>query len=212
VDRFVANSAHVAGRIARYYNRAADVVHPPVDTDFFTIGAPGPPHGFFLVVSALVPYKRIEVAIRAAMKVGARLKIVGTGPDEARLRAIAGPGIEFLGAVPADALRDAYRSAIALVLPAEEDFGIAPVESLACGRPVVALAAGGACETVDAQTGVLVDDPTAEAFGAAMQAVAGRTYDHEVLRARAERFSTERFEASFRAVLHDTLTAPAPAW
>jgi glycosyltransferase involved in cell wall biosynthesis len=212
VHRFVANSHHVAGRIARYYNRRATVVAAPVDTRFFTIGGAArppledPSGASFLVVSALVPYKRIDVAIRAAMHVGAQLSIVGTGPDEGRLRAIAGARIDFLGALSNDDLRDAYRSAHALVLPAEEDFGIAPLEAMACGCPVVALGRGGACETVvPGVTGVLVPDARVEAFADAMRAVVGQPFDPAVLRAHAERFSTERFEASFRDVLDQTL-------
>jgi glycosyltransferase involved in cell wall biosynthesis len=205
VDRFVANSRHVAGRIARYYNRPATVVHPPVDTAFFTAG-PGPAGNAFLVVSALVPYKRIDIAIRAAAIAGMRLKIVGTGPDEAWLRAIAGNHVEFAGALSDAALRDAYRGARALVLPGEEDFGIAPVESIACGRPVIALARGGACETVEpGVTGVLVPEPTAEAFAEAMRSVAADTFDPDRLHARADRFSVGEFERSFRGVLQDAL-------
>ncbi|MEO8070189.1 MAG: glycosyltransferase, partial [Acidobacteriota bacterium] len=135
VDRFVANSHYVAGRIARYYNRQASVLYPPVAVDFFTAGE-APPEDYFLVVSALVPYKRIEVAIQAADRLGARLKIVGRGPDRERLAAMAGPMVEFVGSVDEGSLRDLYRKAQALVLPGEEDFGIAPVESMACGRPV----------------------------------------------------------------------------
>jgi glycosyltransferase involved in cell wall biosynthesis len=205
VTRFVANSRHVAGRIARYYNRAATVVHPPVDTSFFTASDEAT-DGSFLVVSALVPYKRVEIAIQAAAMAGARLKIVGTGPDEARLRAMAGPTVEFLGAQSGEALRTAYRQARALVLPGEEDFGIAPVESLACGRPVIALARGGACETIEPGAGgLLVEHASADAFAQAMREVAGRTFDRAALRARAEQFSTERFDASFRDVLAETL-------
>jgi glycosyltransferase involved in cell wall biosynthesis len=148
VTRFVANSRQVEGRIARYYNSHATVVHAPVDTSFFTADS-GTPDGSFLVVSALVPYKRVDIAIRAAALAGARLKIVGTGPDEARLRAMAGPTVEFLGAQSDEGLREAYRAAQALVLPGEEDFGIAPIESLACGRPVIALDRGGARETIE---------------------------------------------------------------
>jgi glycosyltransferase involved in cell wall biosynthesis len=207
VTRFVANSRYVAGRIGRYYNRPATVIHPPVDTRFF---APGDTSrgDAFLVVSALVPYKRIDVAIRAAALARVPLKIVGTGPDEARLRAMAGPGVEFLGALTNEDLRELYRAAIATVLPAEEDFGIAPVESLACGRPVIALNRGGARETVIPHvTGLLVDEQTPEAFAAAMNAMtATRSYDSDVLRAHAERFATDRFEASFTDVVHDTLT------
>ena len=214
VHRYVANSAYVAGRIARYYNRRATVVHAPVDTVFFTpADRPTPdPSPYFLVVSALVPYKRLGIAIAAAEQVGARLKIIGTGPDEARLRATAGPAVEFLGAVSDEVLRDAYRGATALVLPAEEDFGIGPLESLACGRPVVALGRGGACETIThGVTGLLVEEPTADMFAEGMRGVAAQPFDAAVLRAHAERFSTVRFETAFREVLRDTMTTDT-AW
>jgi glycosyltransferase involved in cell wall biosynthesis len=206
VDRFVANSRHVAARIARYYNRPASVVYAPVETSFFTSSG-DPATGSFLVVSALVPYKRIDVAIAAAAKVNARLQIIGTGPDEPRLRALAGAGVEFLGSVSDEDLRAAYRRSRALVMPGEEDFGIAPVESLACGRPVIALGRGGACETIEhGVTGLLVDDPTVDAFAAAMDDIGRRQFDTAVLRAQAERFSTGRFETAFREVLIQTLS------
>ena len=116
------------------------------------------------------------------------------------------PGIEFLGALSETALRDAYRAARALVLPAEEDFGIAPVESLACGRPVIALARGGALETIEpGVTGMLVDEPTADAFAEAMRTMGRLEFDPLRLRAGAERFSVGRFEGSFRHVLEETL-------
>jgi len=211
VHRFVANSRHVAGRIARYYNRPATVLYAPVDTKFFSVGA-DTPEDWFLVVSALVPYKRIDIAVAAARRAGVRVKIVGTGPDEARLRAGASPHAEFLGAVDDATLRDLYRRAAALVLPGEEDFGIAPVEALACGTPVVALGRGGACETIeDGVTGRLVPEATADAFADAMRDVASRRFVRADLRARAEPFSAERFDAGFRAILQETLTANA-AW
>src|SRR6185503_11130842 len=149
VGRFVANSQHVAGRIRRYYNREATIVYPPVDTTFYHPDTT-PPGQHFLIVSALVPYKRIDVAIDAARRVGATLRIVGDGPDRARLERHANgpsttPGarpVEFLGRATDDAIRDEYRRALAVVLPGEEDFGIVPVEAQACGRPVVALARG----------------------------------------------------------------------
>src|SRR5262249_19000317 len=115
VDRFLANSQFVAGRIGRYYNRAASVLYPPVDVEFFTPDF-APPASYFLVVSALVPYKRIDVAIRAAERINVSLKIVGSGPDLARLRAMAGPSVEFLGSIDDAALREVYRRATALVL------------------------------------------------------------------------------------------------
>lgn len=207
VTRFLADSQYVARRIARYYNRQALVLYPPVDTAFFTPDGTQPePH--FLVVSALVPYKRIDLAIAAAGRLGAPLKIVGSGPDEARLRAMAGPTVEFLGTLDDVALRDAYRRARAIVLPAEEDFGIVPVESLACGRPVVAFARGGACETVTpGATGVLVDEATPEAFANGLRAVSAQPWDPARLRADAERFSVDRFETAMRATLADAVAA-----
>lgn len=210
VTHLVANSRFVAGRIGRYYNREASVLHPPVDTRFFTPGD-GPPQPYFLVVSALVPYKRIEVAIRAAARLGVPLTIVGSGPDEARLRALAGPDTTFAGAVDAATLRDLYRGAAGLVLPAEEDFGIAPVEAMACGRPVVALGRGGATETVvPGATGVLVDEPSADAFADAMERVRHTAYDPQVLVAHAATFSIDRFEDGLRATLTGALAGGRP--
>jgi glycosyltransferase involved in cell wall biosynthesis len=207
VTRFVADSHYVAGRIARYYNRVASVLYPPVDTAFFTPDGSQPePH--FLVVSALVPYKRIDLAIAAAGRLGARLRIVGTGPDEARLRAAAGPTVEFLGALDDPALRDEFRRARAVLLPGEEDFGIVPVEALACGRPVIAFGRGGACETVrHGVTGLLVDDATPEAFAEAMYTASDRTWDPALLRAHAEPFASDRFELALCDVLTETLAA-----
>jgi glycosyltransferase involved in cell wall biosynthesis len=185
-----------------------------VDTEFFTPGhdAPG---DYFLVVSALVPYKRIDTAIRAAARLGAPLKIVGTGPDAARLRAIAGPDVEFLGQVDAASLRDWYRGARACILPGEEDFGIVPVEALACGRPVVALGAGGACDSVDhGVTGWLVDPSTPDgdardaAFADAMARVAALPLTPDALQARAARFGVDRFETALRRHISDTLEQP----
>jgi glycosyltransferase involved in cell wall biosynthesis len=197
VDHFIANSAFVAGRIERFYNRDAAILYPPVDTRFFT-PAPVAPEPYFLVVSALVPYKRLDVAVLAAMRLGVPLKIVGSGPDANRLRSIAGSAdnIELLGALEGEALRDIYRRARALVLPAEEDFGIAPVEAMACGRPVVALRRGGTAETVvHGVTGWLVDESTPEAFASAMAAVDSLTGDSATLAAHAAQFGVERFEA-----------------
>ena len=210
VDHYVANSAFVAGRIGRYYNRRASIVHPPVDTRFFTPDGEAP-EPYFLVVSALVPYKRIDMAIRAANLLSVPLKIVGTGPDRARLEREAGPGVTFLGALEPEALRHAYRRATALVLPAEEDFGIAPVEAMACGRPVVALGVGGATETVlPGVTGWLVPSSTPEAFAEAMHQAQTTPLDQRAIVEHAERFSTEAFETQFAAVVRQALGATAP--
>jgi glycosyltransferase involved in cell wall biosynthesis len=207
VDCYVANSAHVAGRIARYYNRRAAVLHPPVDTEFFTPGG-GPPASYFLVVSALVPYKRLEVAVDAANRLGAPLRIVGDGPDLARLRARSDATVQFLGAVEGDALRDLYRGARALVLPGEEDFGIAPVEAMACGRPVVALGRGGATETVvPGVTGLLVDAPDGGRFAEALRECESRAFDPAAIRAHAEQFGASRFESAFGQAVAGLLAA-----
>ncbi len=211
VDRFVANSQFVAGRIARYYNRPALVLHPPVDTAFFTPGADAPAEPVFLVVSALVPYKQIETAIDAAGRLGARLRVVGDGPDLARLRARAGATVEFTGSLDDHALRDAYRRAQAVLLPGTEDFGIVPVEAMACGRPVIALDAGGARETVvPGVTGFLVDGNRPSDFAEAMDAARRHPFDSAAIRAHAERFGVDRFETGFRQILADALTG-APA-
>jgi glycosyltransferase involved in cell wall biosynthesis len=209
VDRYVANSSHVAGRIARYYNRQASVLHPPVDTVFFTPGN-ARPEPYFLVVSALVPYKRVEIAIRAAALADVPLKVAGNGPDAARLRALTGPAVEFLGAVPDDVLRELYRRARALLVPGEEDFGIVPVEAMACGCPVIALGRGGACETVrHGATGLLVESDTPEAFAAAIRQAADGGFDQAALRAQAETFGTARFESAFAAIVSETLNGRA---
>ncbi|HUL71462.1 MAG TPA: glycosyltransferase [Vicinamibacterales bacterium] len=207
VHRFLANSQYVAGRIGRYYNRRASVVYPPVDTAFFTPDG-NRPDPYFLVVSALVPYKRIELAMTAADRLGVPLKVVGSGPEEARLRALAGPGVEFLGTIDPSALRETYRRAQAVLLPGEEDFGIVPVEAMACGRPVVALGLGGARETiVPGVTGLLVDEATPGAFAAAADRARRHPWDAARIRAHAEQFSVDRFEAALGRTIGETLAA-----
>jgi len=145
VDAFLCNSAYVARRIAKYYRREATVINPPVDTARFAIGAP---EDFYLIVSALAPYKRVDLAVQACAKLGRKLKIVGTGQDDARLRKLAGPSVEFLGWQDDAAVADLYRKCRAFLFPGEEDFGITPLEAQASGRPVIAFAKGGALETV----------------------------------------------------------------
>jgi glycosyltransferase involved in cell wall biosynthesis len=208
-DRFVANSRHVAGRIGRYYNREATVVYPPVDTAFYSPAAIAP-ESHFLIVSALVPYKRIDLAIEACRRVGARLRIVGDGPDRTRLERIAGGDVALLGSLSDEAVRDEYRRALAFILPGEEDFGIAPLEAQACGRPVVALARGGALETVvDGETGVLFTELTAESLIAAINRAAGLRVEPGRVRAHAEQFSRERHVVRMRQTIGETIAAPA---
>jgi glycosyltransferase involved in cell wall biosynthesis len=206
--RYLANSQYVAERIRRYYNRRSAVLHPPVDTTFFRPD-PNPPDAAYLVVSALVPYKRLDVAIHACRMAGRLLRVVGNGPELARLEREAGAGVKFLGSLPDEAVREQYQRARAVILPGVEDFGIVPVEAQACGRPAVALALGGARETVvDGKTGVLVDQATPEAFAEGIARLERLEIEPEVVRAHAEQFSRDRFAARFAAHVDDLLTAP----
>jgi len=208
VDRFVANSRHVAGRIRRYYNRDATIVHPPVDTVFFHPAAV-PPESHFLIVSALVPYKRIDLAIEACRRSGATLRIVGDGPDRGRLEPSAGSHVTFLGALSDERVRDEYRRAHAILMPGEEDFGLVPVEAHACGRPVVALGRGGATESVtDGETGLLFDEQTVESMTAALGRLPAIRFDSVRIRASAERFSRDRHTRAMQAVIDETIAAP----
>ena len=192
-DRYVAISHYVAGRIRRYYNRQATIVYPPVDTEFFRPDGTAP-EAFALIVSALVPYKRIAVAIDACARAHVPLKIAGDGPDRAALERHAGGRAEFLGRLSDDDIRDLYRRAAVVLLPGEEDFGIVPLEAQACGRPVVALGRGGALETVVAgETGLLVDDMSVDAFADAVSTAAARSFDTGAIRHHAEQFGRCRF-------------------
>ena len=207
-DRYVAISHYVAGRIRRYYNREATVVYPPVDTDFFCPDAAEPGHKrSALIVSALVPYKRIEIAIDACRSAGVPLTVAGDGPDRARLERMAGNNVRFMGRVSNDEVRDLYRRSALTLLPGEEDFGIVPLEAQACGRPVVALGRGGAEETViDGETGTLVDDPSAEAFADAIARTLERPFDRAGIRAHAERFSRQRFGDEMQSLINGVST------
>ena len=203
VDSFVANSRYVADRIRRYYNRESTVVYPPVDTAFY--GPSDERHAAragFLVVSALVPYKRLDVAIDACRRLGAPLTIVGTGPEQTRLQAMAGSDVTFLGWRSNEEIRELYRRSAATLLPGVEDFGMVPVEAQACGCPVVALGSGGAGETVvDGDTGVLVFDPSIEAFAEGLSRVRSLAFEGTSLREHALQFSRERFVTGFEAAV-----------
>jgi glycosyltransferase involved in cell wall biosynthesis len=210
VSRYLAISQYVARRIALYYNRRSDVIYPPVDTDYFTPGTE-PPGTRFVIVSALVPYKRLELAIDAAHEAGVPLDIIGEGPERSHLeaRAAAAPGVRLLGRLDDEAVRAHYRTAAAVLLPGEEDFGIVPVEAQACGRPVIALARGGATETVlDGETGLLVPDDTVPAWAAALRHATTRPWDGARIRQHAERYGHGRFRAEFRHAVDELLDAP----
>ena len=209
-DRYVAISQYVARRIGRYYNRRSAVVYPPVDTSYFT------PDGsrrekFALVVSALVPYKRVDVAVAACRAVGIPLRVVGRGPEARGLSRLGGPGVEFLGALPDAEVRDLYRRAAVVLLPGEEDFGLVPVEAQACGAPVVAFGRGGATETVvDGTTGALTAEGE-DAFAAGIRRVLDQPPGAAACRRQAERFSTERFVQELTDAVRDVIEAAPEA-
>ncbi|MGH6689475.1 MAG: glycosyltransferase [Gammaproteobacteria bacterium] len=208
VDRFAAISRHVAARIERCYGRTSEVVYPPVDVQRFAL-ADGDDDAFYLVVSALVPYKRLDLAVRAAGHLGRRLLVVGSGPEERRLRALAGPRVEFLGWRSDAEIAELYRRCRAVLFPGLEDFGIVPLEAMAAGRPVIAFAAGGALETVippggeKPPTGLFFHAQRADALAEAMRRLedGAVAFDPKALRARAEEFDRSRFKERMASFL-----------
>jgi len=221
VDFFVANSCNIAGKIRRFYGRQAVVIYPPVDLARFPVGAEQ--KSYYLIVSALVPYKRIDIAIHAFNEMGLPLKVVGEGPLRRRLERSAGANIEFLGWVNDSALAELYGSCQALVFPGEEDFGIVPLEAQACGRPVIAYEKGGVLETVipvgtsaegvgppSSPTGVFFSEQTAKDLIKAVERYQ-RMQDRfkpVTIRAHAEQFSSQRFKNQ----IHEYVEARLSEW
>ena len=199
VDVFLANSSFVAERIRRYYGREAAVVAPPVDVDFFTPG-PGAREDFALCVSALSPYKRIDVAIDACARLGIELRVVGEGPERKQLERRAGAGAKFLGHVDAETLRALYQGASCFVQPGVEDFGIASVEALACGCPVVACEVGGVRDIVESGRNGRLYDPGGGVSAAAEAIDTARSarFDAGMLRRSAAHFSADHFREALR--------------
>jgi glycosyltransferase involved in cell wall biosynthesis len=209
VHHFVANSAYVAGRIARYYGRSAEVLAPPVDTEFFTPGETIRAGEYDLIVSALVPYKRIELALEAYRGTGRRLVIAGSGPDRRRLEARSPSEARFVGGVDDLTLRELYRGCRAVLLTGVEDFGIVPLEAMACGRPAVVFAEGGAAEAVlPGENGLLFSQASADALRAAVDAIGSLRSNTRALRAHAERYSRPRFEARMRELITAVINRP----
>lgn len=195
VDSFAANSAHVAARIRRWYGRDARVIHPWVDTERFHPPAETRRGEYDLILSALVPYKRIEIALEHYRSRAEPLVIAGSGIERERLMRIASPNVRFLGWLEPEETMRLVQGCRLLLFPGEEDFGIVPVEAMACGRPVVAWARGGALETVvDGRTGVLYEDPTPEALGEAVDRACRMEWDAAAIRTQALRFSRAEFE------------------
>ncbi|MEM0905759.1 MAG: glycosyltransferase [Pseudomonadota bacterium] len=206
VDTFAANSHHIKNRIMRYWRREASVVHPPVATGDFAISEDR--DDFYLCAGQLVGYKRVDLAVDAFTETGKPLVVIGTGPEEKRLKKRAGPNITFLGYQPFKVLKDHMARCRALVFPGEEDFGIIPVEVMASGRPVIALARGGALETVvEGTSGILFHDQSVAGVREAVSAFEAREdeFDPEAVRAHALTFDTERFKTEMAALIDATI-------
>ncbi|MGZ8692788.1 MAG: glycosyltransferase [Gaiellaceae bacterium] len=204
VTTFVANSSAVAGRIEAAYGRQAEVIHPPVLTEFFTPG--GERGDEYLYVGRLVSYKRADLVVEAFRGLPYRLLVVGEGHLERSLRASAPDNVTFLGTVSDDRLRELYRSARALVFPANEDFGIAMAEAQACGTPVIGLAQGGALDIVaHGRTGWLLDDATVDDLRRMIRRTAEERLDAAAIASEAQRFSAARFRAAFRELVDNAV-------
>jgi glycosyltransferase involved in cell wall biosynthesis len=209
VDTFVANSRNVKQRIWKTYRRKSRVVYPPVPVESFHHSTTS---DYFLIVSEMVAYKRLNYAVQTFARNGRRLKIVGIGPEYPRLKKLAAKNVEFCGRVPDHELRELYAKSTALLMPGEEDFGMTMVESLASGKPVIALSRGGAMDIVENGCGVLYADPMESSLEDALRAFdrVESLIDPEQLQLRASAFSEAVFERRFRAVLNRCRSEDSP--
>lgn len=210
VDRFVANSHHVAARVSKYYRRTASVVPPPVAVDEFTpVADVG---DFYLCAGQLVPYKRVDLAVRAFTEMGRNLVVIGEGAkgEIEALKRLAGPTVQFLGRAPFPVLKEHLARCRALIFPGEEDFGIVPVEAMASGRPVIAFGSGGALETViHGHTGLLFKEQSVDSLVEAVRVFeeSELLFQPEAIRAHASKFSAHNFHASMRKIIAEELEA-----
>jgi glycosyltransferase involved in cell wall biosynthesis len=206
VSEFVANSRFVQERIARYYGRRSEVIHPFAGDHFFRAPLAQERDDYHVVVSALVPYKRVDLAVEAAVAGGRKLVVIGGGPLLARFRQQSPPNVRFLGYVPSSEMAQWIGRARSLILPGVEDFGITPLEAMAAGTPVVAFGKGGVLDTVrPGATGVLFDRFEVQSLEKAMDEVEARSWDRELLRAHAAHFSRHRFMEQFSNAAHNLL-------
>jgi glycosyltransferase involved in cell wall biosynthesis len=199
VDHFIANSGVVQQRIAKFWGRQSTVIHPPVDTDSFSPAPASDVGDFYVMVSRLVPYKRFDIAIEAANRLGVALKIIGDGRARGELESIAGPTVEFLGRVSDEERNHLFARCRAAIFPAEDDFGIGQVEVQAAGRPVIAYDRGGARETVlDGETGVLFSPQSVSGLVDAIRRFEALSFDSDRIVRHADQFSKRRFESEIR--------------
>lgn len=204
VDQFVAISRTVQRRIQKVYRRDSTIIYPPIAT---RLSQPKPPEDYYLIVSRLIPYKRIDLAVHAFSLLGLPLRIIGDGRDRPMLERMARENVQFLGFVGSDAeVRDQMARCRALIFPGEEDFGITPLEAMSAGRPVVAYAAGGALDTViEGQTGVFFREPTPESLADAVRRLEGMNFAAPALQAHAEQFNEARFQRELDQALRDAV-------
>ncbi len=204
VHHFVAISEHVRQRIMRHYGRDAEIIFPPVDTEKFQISQKD--EGYYLIVSALVPYKKVDLAVKAFNKTGRRLVIVGKGPDEEKLRRSARPNVEFVGWKGDDELALLYAGCTALVFPGEEDFGIVPLEAMASGKAVIAYGKGGALETVrDGISGLFFYEQSADALERAISRAERIRFDPEKIREKALQFSRPIYKDTMKKFIEEKI-------
>lgn len=200
VTQFVAISQIVRERIANYYQRDSAIIHPPVNVARFNVSRER--GDYFLILSRLVPYKRIDLAIQACGQLGVPLVIAGDGRDRARLEAMAQPNVRFVGRVSDSQARDLLAGCRAFLFPGEEDFGITPLEANACGKPVIAFAGGGALETIiPGVTGELFREPTAQSLANVIGAFDDNKYDPQTMRRHAEKFSVDVFKEKLGGIV-----------
>jgi glycosyltransferase involved in cell wall biosynthesis len=205
-DLYIANSENTRQRLRKYYQVDAKVVHPPVHIDRFEVSEEK--EDFFLIVSALSGFKKIDRAVEAFNRLGLPLKVVGDGAELGRLTRLAGPTVKVLGRKTDREIADLMQGCRAFVFPGEEDFGIAPVEAMACGKPVIALGRGGLLESVTRETGVFFSEPNEEGLmkGVGEFVAREKGFDSGVIRNRAEAFSEEKFRAKMRRIVDDFMT------
>jgi glycosyltransferase involved in cell wall biosynthesis len=203
-EAMVAISTEIQDRIQRYYGRESTVIYPPVNTKRFASAPSGPAGDYFLIVSRLIPYKCIDLAVQAFTRLGLPLWVGGDGRDRARLEAMAGPNVRFLGYVPDDELVSLMAGCRAFVFPGLEDFGLTPVQAMAAGRPVIAYAGGGALDSVlEGVTGTFFYEQTPDSLAAAVEGWDDTAYNPENIRAHARRFDTELFKVRFQALVQE---------
>lgn len=206
VDGYIANSQIVADRIKKFYRRDSKIIYPPVDTSRFQIAPYDEIGDYYLIAARFVPYKRLDLAIEACTLLKRPLKVIGSGRQEAYLKSIAGPTVEFLGRALDEELIGLMSRARAYLMPGQEDFGISPVESNACGRPVIAYGAGGALDSqLDGVTGILFYEQTADSLADAICRSESIQFDPQKIRSNAMRFDTEVFKSRMRNVVDDLM-------